>query len=152
MDFIRNFGNLGTLEEPDEYIEDSLPMQTALLTPEPAEPHQRMLYYSGTQGNKTVGLCGSMGHLIGKSHSRDLFAVGSFVYDDIFAAMQAEMQNRELDKEQYPSDLLLVFSLDRHLNARGRSSENLHFMAKRLLMSDDTRVILGTPLYVTKED
>ena len=31
VDFIRRFGNLGTVEEPDEHIEDSMSMRMAIL-------------------------------------------------------------------------------------------------------------------------
>ncbi len=55
--FIREYGNLGSVEEPNDYFEDTLPMRFQII--------DEMMYLSGRTEQTILGLGGSAQHLLG---------------------------------------------------------------------------------------
>ena len=155
VSFIRSFGNLGTINKPDQYIEDSAPMCSAQIGP----PDAGIAYYTGTVDNTTIALGGSTHHVIGaglKNHD-ELFGSAT---PGILSALKNELADAEDisddSKRMGISGVRFVASM---LNDGYCPTENLRFMAKRLLWKpkgkqpwEDEQLILATPLYVTKED
>jgi hypothetical protein len=144
VSFIREFGNLGTIEEPDEYIEDSAAMYSAMFG-----DSQGMAYFTARVNKTAIGLGGSATHLIGTrvdgvtSHFNSL---SSFILE----ALEDSTQSNTL------LGLECVRRLLEDYIQSNKPTENLRFMAKRLLSQSPEeptgQIILGTPLYVTKED
>ena len=67
-DFVRNYTNVGSVDEPDEYIDDDLSMKWGSLTNDyrgPAPP--LVVYFSGETERTICALGGSMRHVIGSA-------------------------------------------------------------------------------------
>jgi len=144
VSFIREFGNLGTIEEPDEYIENSAAMYSAMFG-----DSQGMAYFTAKVNKTAIGLGGSATHLIGTRA-------------DGVASRFNSLANIILDavEDWTQSDTVLGLECVRCLLENyvqsNKPTENLRFMAKRLLFQSQDeptgQIILGTPLYVTKAD
>ena len=142
VSFIREFGELGTVDKPDKYIEDSLPMTSIMLQGEIA-------YFTGSLGGTVIGLGGSKKHLIGAETSGSIHLGGSVPNAILKALSESSVESLkayEKDSALFKVKRLCEFSHEQN------PLENLRFMAKRLLMEKNGSVILASPLYVTKED
>jgi hypothetical protein len=159
-DFIHKYGDVGSVDEPGEYIQDTLLLKWGLYEPQPD-----VVFFGGATENTVVGLGGSVRHVIGNlgvgvSNARVNFVAPyldlpkyllNFLAKDInldpdaysWRAFCAENQN-VLDK---------VFATS---NIMDGSAQRLEFLAKRLLHGQWTatnrRVLLATPIYVAMAD
>lgn len=144
--FIRKYGNLGTVTEPDEYIEDTLPM---VMVPIGVSP--QVIYFTGQDDKTIVGMGGSMKHLIGAGveASQLITAATSSLPTMILQALASEP---EVQKEGVKG--LLAIEVAAKSLGFYQPEERLRFMAKRLAVKDfdGRKLILGSPLYVIKED
>jgi hypothetical protein len=154
-EFIRRFGNLGTVEKSDQYIEDSLPMRSLLMD-------GAIVCYFGISGKSIIGLGGSVHHLIGAcpSHKEEF---GSHL-SAILAGLHAEVD--EQDEHAQYRGIRSVRMFAEQQKYMSLPTENLRFMAKRLVESYEEpkyifptpvaenldHIILASPLYVSKED
>jgi hypothetical protein len=148
VEFIRQYGDLGTLDEPKPYIEDTLPMKSGTLGHTSSGDPQ--LIYFGAQTHKTVlGLFGSVKHMIGASGLTAL--PGGSVTNLILAYLKGTVRFEQSE----------VFDAVEHLTTSMDSPlEQLEFFAKRLLYKpespgrsgDKRAVIMASPLYVAKAD
>ena len=68
VSFIREYGNLGTVDEPDEYFEGNLPLCLGPLQCD-VESHTEpsVVYFAGRSTRTIVGLGGSARHMIGNT-------------------------------------------------------------------------------------
>jgi len=64
VDFIRQYGNVGSVDEPDQYIEDTLTMRWGPYGSSQNPP----VFFSGQTEGTLFGLGGSMQHLIGSGN------------------------------------------------------------------------------------
>jgi hypothetical protein len=67
--FIREFGNVGTVDDPDEYIDDTQPVWWG--------PLENMAYFSGKTEKTTFALAGSARHLLGAMPDQDVWPFSS---------------------------------------------------------------------------
>lgn len=154
--FIREYGNLGTVDEPDDYVEDSLEMRWGPYgMGDEKEPP--LIYFGGVTDRTIIGLGGSIKHVIGNSgvtHTHSHSATPM-----LLARLERELK---LDEQAMspPDDAgNTEVSGDWSLRAVELATTEvkgpkqwLEFMAKRLLFgrgySKKKKVLLATPLYV----
>jgi hypothetical protein len=174
--FIREFGNVGTVDEPDEYIFDTVPMMWGpygwwRVDGEPIGP--RPVYFGGSTDKTVFGLGGSARHVIGEigdACSRDGEPIHShsatpFLLDHL---IREQLATGELSRAEYDryllghGDVRIAGEQNRPgpgLDAIGLATEamrgpqqRLEFLAKRLLVGAEFRterqILLGSPLYV----
>jgi hypothetical protein len=152
VSFIREFGNLGTVQKPDEYLEDSMPMYFRLLGRD-ADAIDAVFFF-GKELDSYVGMGGSARHLIGSSGARESWLASSLT-PILLRVLRESLEPN--DKATIESDwnLWLATECFEESEKRGLPLENYRFMAKRLAVADYTtgqKVILSTPLYVAKDD
>ncbi len=158
VSFIREFGNLGTMDKTNEYIEDSAPMRSTELGAELGLSERGIAYFTGTVDNNTIGLGGSMHHLIGAGLEARA-KLGSLTLS-ILGAIQSDLDgSTDKDDARKRVGIFGIEDVAAALKDNNCPTENLRFMAKRLvfkpkgeLPKPDEQFILGTPLYVMKED
>jgi hypothetical protein len=151
LSFIREFGNLGTVEKPDEYIEDTLPMYFVDLNPTIDE---RCAYFTGKQLDTVVGLGGSWHHVLGAGKPQSV--VGHSLAYRILNMIKTDLAELPEDKSEEQVSDHTAYVIDHAFDSFRRRGpvENLRFMAKRLVSEKNERgiFVLGSPLYVAKDD
>ena len=158
VSFIREYGNLGSVDDPAEFIEDTQTMWYG-------EPWIKLVYFTGKTERTECVLGGSLGHVIGAnvqekghpSHSA-LNALGGWL--------------RSQEKGDGIGDPLqpLIFHSICHLVERNERlnlpKQRLEFFAKQLLFEPEyfdfeprisdregsVQVLLATPLYIAMTD
>ena len=165
--FIREWGNLGSVDEPDEYIEDSVPMRMSRILSERLEqlgtthrPGDGLVYFAGRTTRTHFGLGGSLKHMVGMtsppvdSWPSGCFSAATFIVEALGQTL--EPTNIDPESTYVPLHLAAV-----HAMAEDASGlvENLEFVAKRLLYHrlEDTpgkkgAILLASPLYIAKAD
>jgi hypothetical protein len=147
-EFIRDFGNLGTVEKPDVYIEDALPMLFFV--------SEGSVYFSGAEGNTYLGLGGSRSHLMGFNKKLLSNAEGTSLGPQILQAINESLVKAGISHTPNKNfDAIPAFH--KHMSMLGNPLQNVRFMAKRLYMmpledKEQNIIIIGSPLYVTLED
>jgi hypothetical protein len=148
VSFIRKYGNVGSIDEPDEFIDDSQEIWFADATPEIAA-------FTGKTELTDFALVGSTKHIIGAAPDPNL-PTGSLLYSILSWLFSYESGN-EGDYDQ--KNALTIVSEITKINARSRRpTQRLEFMAKRLLfrkketLPASRNTLLATPLYVSMTD
>jgi hypothetical protein len=80
VDFIREYGNIGTVDEPAEYISDVMDLQWR---PMEYGPRIEAAYFTGKTESTIVGLGGSLHHLVGNTQNTGFISlsnVAMFIY------------------------------------------------------------------------
>ena len=147
--FIREYGNVGSIANPDAYIFDSMTLRMAIL-------HYRYLYFGGQTENTILGLSGSVFHLLGHQNGPQL--KGAFVTSSLLTGVVASMQSSSLSS----SDNLNLYRATERANMSMKGlnvpEEKFEFLARRLLYepADEQyrthNLLLATPLYVSIND
>lgn len=145
--FLREYGKVGTVEEPTDFIDDTQDMWFG-----PAEK-DAMAYFSGWSGRTLFALAGSARHLVGANPKECEWPVYSAL--NCIAALLIQKT------ESRPGVCLNgVCELAHEAMANAYPQQRLEFFAKRLLFdryhkfrSREIRpVLLATPLYVAMTD
>ncbi len=151
VSFIREYGSVGTVDEPMEYVEGTLPMRFA--------PAQGGLYLSGRTDTTIVGLGGSLTHLIGYTpidHSPSPM-LNSLAYR-ILRYLSVVVTESGVQASSTSATLDQLLNLERALSSEGGMPvEKIEFFAKRLLQGSasfgaNEHLLLATPLYLAKAD
>jgi len=180
VEFIREFGNLGTLDEPDEYVADTLPMRWGNYAGFPKE--SSVVYFGGQTEKTIVGLGGSMKHLIGSSKEGDSaphsHSATPFLMEYLLKELDLPSSDPELERDLhfYRSQGQEFAVLDAVYLATTQMRglvQNVEFLAKRLAsgpsqiaesilrspvlpvsgrLSEATNALLATPLYIAMAD
>jgi hypothetical protein len=176
-EFIHRYGDVGSVDDPGEYVFDTLDLRWGLYGITEKVPNP-LIFFAGATDHTVVGLGGSRKHLIGEegdgiAHS----ASGTALFARyLLEALELSAENKKLykalkestdtrtgefspDNQEYVN--LTAFSA---YNLEG-PSERLEFLAKTLLqgqLSEDDywkskglagkRVLMATPLYVARVD
>ena len=166
--FIREWGNLGSVDEPDDYIEDSIPMRMSIIPAESLRfqginrpPSDGLVYFAGRTTHTHFGLGGSFKHLIGAtdppadSWPYGLGSAATFIVE----ALGETLEPNELDPAVVPDYPLQVGCIHSMAEQANDVLENLEFVAKRLLYypyeeipGEKKAIMLASPLYVAKAD
>ena len=155
LEFIRKYGNLGTVDDPDEYIDDSLPMRFMV-----TKPHfsSDLIYLSGRTKSSVIGLGGSAANVIGARPSGDEHWKSNSNTYMLMQKLHHILEGQGVKKGEEDDALWPVANLE--IDGKKTPYENIEFMAKRLVTSRQTvaggrkkwNVILATPLYLAKAD
>ncbi|HET6852469.1 MAG TPA: SAVMC3_10250 family protein [Pyrinomonadaceae bacterium] len=159
VSFVRQYGNLGTIDKPDEYIEDTLPMRWVHY-PYEADKELPVVYFGGSTDRTIVGLGGSEKHLIGITPQA---TVSSHSFAPTLVACLEEELKLNLGLNPYALGeeawRYAVFWTTTHMKGLKQRYE---FMAKRLLYGSDEfsdgaagherKILLATPLYIAMAD
>jgi hypothetical protein len=170
--FIREWGNVGSMDEPDEYVEDTLPMRTSTVLAEtlqslvPCNSKDALVYFAGHSARTHFGLAGSFKHIVGvtspptESWPSGMFSAATFIAQALRLTLGTSEPNLEsvIDLGDAPLALACVHSMAEREDG---PEERLEFMAKRLLWhsyededvpSGKRAILLASPLYVAKAD
>jgi hypothetical protein len=159
--FLEEFGDVGTIDEPGDFFKGHLTMRWGPYRDDfiPSGP-EPLVYFGGTTERTILGLGGSAKHLIGNegnshphSHSAMPYMI-SYLQAQLESSPKAKAIQFELGEGR---DEALVAA---HLATTGMkgSEQYLEFIAKRLKFGaspypqrdprPNMNVLLGTPLYV----
>src|SRR6267143_3106976 len=79
VNFIRDYGNLGTVDAPDEYVEDSLLIRWGPHDTEGGK-FSPLVYFGGITSKTILGLGGSVKHLLGNIGESPSFSASATPY------------------------------------------------------------------------
>jgi hypothetical protein len=165
VDFIREYGNVGSVDEPDEYVEDALIMRWGDYGFQVKD--NPVVYFGGETTKTVVGLGGSMKHLIGNSGS---CSVDSHSFTPLllnFLSRELGLQEGNGGLEAVPSRFKETFTPTKAVELATLQmmgvQQNVEFMAKRLAYGSAEmfnenpalrarHVLLASPLYVAMVD
>ncbi len=157
VSYIREYGNLGSVDEPDEYVAGTMPMRNIRLE----QWNSSAIYFSGHTDTTMFGFGGSAKHLIGALPDPSVpIGTPSHTWAIISALNRATAEWRPQDSADQTS-LSAVAELETEVEEG--LYENIEFFAKRLLFNDQEwvwtprgtrswQVLLGSPLYLAKAD
>ena len=167
--FIREYGNVGSVDEPDDYIEDSLMMGWG---PYESDPDCEAVHFEGKTDKTVVVLGGSMKHVLGHTgESRASFNSSTpflirYLYKELGIEGASYSMRAYADLPDAGGDAIRRAILETQYCHP--PMQKLEFVAKRLLFWDaqaapgasidsgrgpeEVCVLLGTPLYVALAD
>lgn len=156
VNYIKEWGGVGTVLEPDLYIQDRMKMQFQVLDAGRHDPTKGLAYWTSEQLHTVVGLGGSVRYLMdapkypSPSWSTPSLAVG------IRTVLRMEENNQNLTgaEPEYRTALECVSCIYELIKEEKISSGTFSFMAKKLIhqSSGGKTVLFASPLYVAKED
>jgi hypothetical protein len=178
VEFIRTYGNVGTIDEPDDFIDDTQMMWSG---PDQAKA---LAYFAGQTDKTVFGFAGSASNLIGSNPGQETWPRGSALNSITrWLAEQESEKARMIYQKDKPVEYQIpeqdVFhmvcalvgdagqrdngpsKLRRGISDLPRAQQPLEVFAKRLLFNPrynsywqqrELQVLLGTPLYVAMTD
>jgi hypothetical protein len=180
-EFLHEFGNVGSVDEPDQYIADTVAMNWNTYTYKNQE--QEIVYFSGMTESSVLGLAGSTHHLVGGSASPQNIKIPEYRGMSTPPAIlkwiaNIRWANHEFaGPENWESKLkenYWLYSVFSDAQDMSGPKQNLEFLAKRLFEGDldiskinfqtmsffpydalgdkSWHIMLGTPLYVAMAD
>jgi hypothetical protein len=152
---IREYGNVGTVDEPDEYIDDMLPMRFMSTNPKVSSD---LIYLSGHTQTTIIGLGGSAIHVIGSRPAGDKCWMSNSNTLILIHSLPHILRDEGVPQDEEEDALWPVVNLE--IDGPKTPYENFEFLAKRLVTNRQTvagkpkvwNVILATPLYIAKAD
>jgi hypothetical protein len=157
--FLREYGNLGSVDEPDDFFEGDQEMSMA------QDPSG--VLFTSLDEDLALCLAGSKKHLIGNYATGDGSAMMSISLGIYSALREYEKKGELSDSQQNFDPAIAVHWIAEEFNRdAGVPKQRIEFIAKRLLQKqvsipDHTnrgketfrgQVLLGTPLYVALAD
>ena len=162
--FIHEYGNIGSVDDPNEYVEDELLMRWGSYE----YPESPLIYFAGETEQTVVGLAGSKNHVIGNSMGESYSRSASNAPNILFylqkelglASKKSEEQSYKRvqnlwEDQQSDAYLYSVYSASK---GTWGPEQRLEFVAKRLLYGNysklawyeerNPKILLATPLYV----
>jgi hypothetical protein len=152
--FIREYGKIGTVDKPNEYIEGTMAMR--FISYSGSLEREEGIYLSGHTKKTAIGLGGSAKHLVGGMPvSSDRLSGNSLTYA-ILSHVRELVDESEIKNPQMWGEV--IASLESM--TEDDSAENFEFVAKRLLFTNNIentdshyrQALLATPLYLAKAD
>lgn len=167
--FIREYGNLSSVDQPDEYVEGNMEMRWGPYINDSLDPYinpspdkeSPLIYFGGLTEQTIVGLGGSTKHVLGNtslspaySHSATPFLVYRLVKE--LGLSLGESPASDLDEKtlanKYDSEHWSLRAVELATTQMKGPLQQVEFVAKRLLYgkghSKRKKVLLATPLYV----
>lgn len=159
ISFIRKYGNLGSVERPDEYFEDTLEMRWGTYGDIFTPPERTFVYFGATTENTIVGLGGSPKHVIGNNVSRSApsGSIEPYLVSYLIEHLGSNQKETDFPYENAPSGREEYRALEGVSIATAQMEgpkHRLEFLAKRMLYGkcDGQQILLGAPLYVAMRD
>lgn len=175
--YLRDHGDLGTLDEPGQFFWGLLPMQWGHVV---TGAGASAVYFAGRDERTIVGLGGSVGHVLGAAEQPGQNVLSPSLLPGLLDALDADENTGENDGENVRENTgenavdrpaaadpdaadRSALSAVHRANSRLRGpTQNVEFIAKRLLSGPspypelDGRpgmtVLLGSPLYIAQVD
>lgn len=157
VDFVRQYGRVGTIDNPDEYVTGSLEMGWRVF--DKAAGYQPCVYFGGSTEKTVVGLIGSRRHVIGHSPYSTPSEGNEPVYyspDEIIQPIYESLVGSGKTRVHKPTNWLHEL-YSQSLDQGTLATHTVEFLAKRLFhrsmeRATDTRsLLIATPLYVSLE-
>lgn len=161
--FIREYGNVGTVDEPNEYISDELRMRWGPFGD--GDPSNApLVYFGGVTAKTIIGLGGSIDNVIGKPGPANPSAyphsvpgsIGAILVHYLMKELGLACRNHVDEWEKQEEERLWPHYVRLTTLQMGGPIESLEFLAKRLLEErpwrDEKNIVLATPLYVAMTD
>src|SRR2546429_313249 len=122
--FIREYGNVGNVSNPEDYILDTLPLKISFF--------EGAVYFGNRLQRTIIGLCGSAKHLLGNEATESLKDnYGSRSHGWAFLSMLREKfwASNTINETYEISNLDLIYWANRELR---EPTQYVEFLAKRL--------------------
>lgn len=155
ISYIQEYGNLGSVNEPDEYVQDTMLMSWAQ---HPVFPDA--VCFFGKMGQTIVGLGGSLKHVMGFTDQKP--TLRSMSWDSSFQSrLWKELNLDKAEEEAFYSDQEVRNALDAvYLDIDKEDSlpkQKLEFLAKRLVyrrqcFDSKYNILMASPLFVAMAD
>ncbi|WP_263353309.1 DUF7019 family protein [Acidicapsa acidisoli] len=164
VDFIREYGDIGTADRPGEYIEDTLSMRWGYYGFQ--RDDNPVVYFGGETERTILGLGGSTKHLIGNAgtSSAHSHSATPFLLDFLSKELGLHSENPDLEwARQHGQDFSPITAVELATTQMRGPEQRIDFVAKRLAygpverfndnpLLKDKHVLLATPLYVAMAD
>lgn len=160
VEYLRDHGDLGSVDEPGQFFWGMLPMRWGAF---PGDPSASLVFFGGRSADTIVGLGGSHRHVcdtvpdaaahgVGRSMMASMLD-GLGVTSDLEDEYVADAMDSDLDR----ADRAALARVQRAVGSLRWPAQNVEFVAKRLLHGESPdgsakSVLLGTPLYVANVD
>jgi hypothetical protein len=148
VSYIQKYGNIGSVDEPDQYIYDVLPM--ALNVVRDLDHEFSLMYLAGRTPKTVLGLAGSLKFMLGQNPETKAFTHSAA--EHICRVLDREFDQPAMGPEFVGGELSAVLTAEQEM--RG-PKVNYEFVAKRLAYSPDSEgmgVLLATPIYIAMAD
>jgi hypothetical protein len=164
VDFIRDYGNLGSVDEADEYVEDTLMLRWGYYGFH--DENNPVVYFGGETEKTIVGLGGSTKHLIGNSGLSGAHSHSATPLVLNYLSKELGLPEGTSNPEWVPARIREIFTPIKAVELATRQmrgvQQNVDFMAKSLVYGpakiynhdpahrgcDARSVLVATPLYV----
>lgn len=148
--YIRNQNEVGTVENPKQWIEGVTSMRWGCVR----EYASDIAFFGGTVGKKTIALLGSSESIVGAPKVSESNHAPFYYTMKFFNQMLLNRRFKEADvwssphedTEGKPPYYSYAKSVDIALEALAGSDANLEFLA--LVLHEENKLIVATPLYV----
>jgi hypothetical protein len=154
-----DYGDVGSVEEPGQFFWGLLPMRWG---PFPVETGSSLVFFGGQTGGTTVGLGGSVKHVLGSVPDAAEHGIGRSLMPPMLDALgvssdlEDEYVADAVDGDLDRTDGTALAKVHETVTSLRWPAQNVEFMAKRLLHGNDPRsgesVLLGSPIYVALVD
>jgi hypothetical protein len=152
-EFIHSYGNVGTVENPDHYISDTLDMRWHTYGVGGGQTDVTFVYFCALTDRHVLGLGGSVRHLMGYPAREIILPFSGSLLPPILCFL-SNVFTRELPSPSLEKDDTWMRMALKMTERRG-PQQRLEFLAKTLtrgivtLDDNSTRLVtLATPLYV----
>ncbi|MET9242995.1 SAVMC3_10250 family protein [Nonomuraea sp. NPDC003709] len=152
-------GDVGSVEEPGQFFWGLLPMRWG---PFPVETGSSLVFFGGQTEETTVGLGGSVKHVLGSVPDAADHGIGRSLMPPMLDALgvssdlEDEYVADAVDGDLDRADSAALAKAYEAVTSLRRPAQNVEFVAKRLLHGKDPRsgesVLLGSPVYVALVD
>jgi len=167
VDFIRQYGNVGSVDAPDEYVADCLAMRWGNYGT--SFEDSPVVYFGGMTDKTIVGLGGSMKHLLGStveshahSHSATPFLM-EYLVKDLQIRLPDEYEAGLRWAREHGQEFTPIVAVELATTQMHGPEQKVEFLAKRLAFGPVERfaehaslqnrnALLATPIYVAMGD
>ena len=163
VDFIRQYGDVGSVDDPGEYVADCLTMRWGSYGDSLED--SPVVYFGGTTEKTIVGLGGSMKHLLGsavESHPHSYSArpfLMKYLVKDLQIRLPDEDEQLLQARCECEPQFDPIWAVDLATTQMKGPEQRVEFLAKRLACGPairsitkastrDRNVLLATPIYV----
>lgn len=168
VDYIENHLDVGSLDNPKAFFKGTMPMYWGpfghrddiraatqnLIRNEDNAYGQQIIFFAGKHGYRTVGLGGSMKHVIGSTDNTQRLIPGSMTYT-LLALLSNQAQGKSLKENQSNLPLTALFTTTlaiEEMKEQGFPVQRIEFLARTLVKEksfDGHQYILGSPIYAS---
>jgi hypothetical protein len=156
---LQDHGDLGSVDEPGQFFWGLLPMKWG---PFPSDADSSLVFFGGRTDRTVVGLGGSLKHVLGSVPDATEHGVGRSLMPSLLDALGVSSDLEDeyvvdaVDSDLDRADRAALAKVHQAVTDLDWPAQNVEFVAKRLLHgyspSDETSVLLGSPVYVALVD